>query len=163
MRSYDDALEILELAKSAHFKFKSASAAARRELLPAILSNCRFSDGSLTVEYNSPFGRIGTPMCDIARKSRLVEIRGRTSNRLTNRKENLSALIQLPKAFLPPLQDPPLCFTAKLSPWGYPALLVARALPGRSSPPHIHSNPSPGIPSASSRSHGSSSNVDKFS
>ncbi|MBS1707761.1 MAG: recombinase family protein [Armatimonadetes bacterium] len=51
----DGAMRVLELASTAHLKFKEATSEQKRELLLCLLSNCTWEDGQLTVELHEFF------------------------------------------------------------------------------------------------------------
>lgn len=54
-RSYDEAVEILELAKTAHLRFKSAGPDEKRQIVSAMLSNCKFDGEKVVADLNMPF------------------------------------------------------------------------------------------------------------
>lgn len=54
-RSYDEAVEILELAKTAHLRFKSAGPDEKRQIVSAMLSNCKFDGERVVADLNMPF------------------------------------------------------------------------------------------------------------
>lgn len=54
-RSYDEAVEILELAKTAHIRFKSAGPDEKRQIVSAMLSNCKFDGEKVVADLNMPF------------------------------------------------------------------------------------------------------------
>ena len=54
-RSYDEAVEILELAKTAHTRFKSASPDEKRQIVSAMLSNCKFDGEKVVSDLHMPF------------------------------------------------------------------------------------------------------------
>ncbi len=54
-RSYDEAVEILELAKTAHLRFKSAGPDEKRKIVSAMLSNCKFDGEKVVADLNMPF------------------------------------------------------------------------------------------------------------
>lgn len=54
-RSYDEAVEILELAKNAHIRFKSAGPDEKRQIVSAMLSNCKFDGKKAVADLNMPF------------------------------------------------------------------------------------------------------------
>ena len=54
-RSYDEAVEILELAKTAHLRFKSAGPDEKRQIVSAMLSNCKFDGQKVVADLNMPF------------------------------------------------------------------------------------------------------------
>lgn len=54
-RSYDEAVEILELAKTAHVRFKSAGPDEKRQIVFAMLSNCKFDGEKVVADLNMPF------------------------------------------------------------------------------------------------------------
>ena len=47
--------KILELAKTAHFRYAEQSPAEQRRLLDIVLSNCTFERGTLYPTYTKPF------------------------------------------------------------------------------------------------------------
>ncbi len=54
-RSYDEAVEILELVKTAHLRFKSAGPDEKRQIVSAMLSNCKFDGEKVVADLNMPF------------------------------------------------------------------------------------------------------------
>lgn len=54
-RSYDEAVEILELAKTAHLMFKSAGPDENRQIVSAMLSNCKFDGERVVADLNMLF------------------------------------------------------------------------------------------------------------
>jgi len=54
-RSYDKAVEILELAETAHLRFKSAGPDERRQIVSATLSNCKFDGQEVVADLNMRF------------------------------------------------------------------------------------------------------------
>ena len=53
--SVDEAMRILELASTAHLRFKNANSEKKRELLQFMLSNSSWVDGKLEVELFEAF------------------------------------------------------------------------------------------------------------
>lgn len=54
-RFYEKAVEILELAKTAHLRFKSAGSDENRQIVSATLSNCRFDGQKVVADLNMRF------------------------------------------------------------------------------------------------------------
>ena len=58
--SHDLAVKILKLAKTAHIRFKSASPDEKRQIVFAMLSNCKFDGEKVVSDLHMPFDLMPT-------------------------------------------------------------------------------------------------------